>query len=90
MFAAGNDRKVYKIRRRTKEKISVVDWQHNPVITSEPMTFTPGRSPQVRPKSVTLIKSAFPKNFTSIALQSTSDKAEQLIGDSQFCVSPVF
>lgn len=62
MFAAGNDRKVYKIRRRTKEKIS----------------------------SVTLIKSALPKNFTMIALQSTSDKTEQLIGDSQFCVSPVF
>ena len=31
MFAASNDRKVYRIRRRTKEKISVVDWQHNKI-----------------------------------------------------------
>ena len=43
MFAAGNDRKVYKIRHQTKEKFSVVDWQHNPVVTSEPMIFTPGK-----------------------------------------------
>jgi hypothetical protein len=42
MFADDNERKVYTIRRRTKEKISVADWQHNPVITAEPMIFTPG------------------------------------------------
>lgn len=94
MFAAGNDRKVYKIRRRTKEKISVVDWQHNPVITSEPMTFTPGRSPQVRPKSVTLIKSVPEKlhNYCfaeHIRQDGTVDRGQSILRVPRFLKKPI-
>ena len=95
MFAAGNDRKVYKIRRRTKEKISVDVWQHNPVITVEPMIFTPGEVTSGSTKECHSYQKCVPEKLHNycfaehIRQDGTVDRGQSILRVPRFLKKPI-